>query len=106
MQEQTFLQKIQAADEKKKRVWLVASSAVIMLFVVYVWLGYFNVLTAAPNDAPQADQAQGVAVSGFSLGTTVHGSMAFLYEIVLDRIHNIESLFTTPRDYTITPQTL
>jgi hypothetical protein len=105
MKVQTFLQKLQSADEPTKRVWIVASSFVIMTGVVYIWLTFFNTFATAPEVANNGGGVQaGHVSSGFSLGQTFHGIGASLYDAVADRVRAVGGFFNTSRNITIDPR--
>jgi len=88
----SFFNKIQSADAGKKKRWMVATTLVVMIFVVFAWLAYFNNLV---TDAGRV-KTEPTKNSGFSfLGTVSNGAAA-----VMD---NVKALLSSPKEYTITP---
>ncbi len=88
-----FLEKIQSADENRKRRWLVISTTVLVIGVGFLWLGYFNNLVGkfSGSQVPTAER-----VDGFSFLETMKAGFATIYDV-------IKAVFDKPKDYLIKP---
>ncbi|TSC81703.1 MAG: hypothetical protein G01um101420_900 [Parcubacteria group bacterium Gr01-1014_20] len=88
-----FLEKIQGADEGRKRKWLLISTTILVIGVGYLWLGYFNNLIGKFSGT-QVQTAE--SVGGFSFVETMKAGLATIYDVV-------KSVFDRPKDYLIKP---
>ena len=89
---------MQSSDEPTKRRWMFASVAVVMLVVVYVWLGYFNNLVAGFGEpAPAATEG------GFSFFGSMENGMAIISSSVLGKLHEFGRILAAPREYIVNP---
>lgn len=88
-----FLDKIQSADENKKRKWLLISTTILVIGVGYLWLGYFNNLIGKFSGS-QVQTAE--SVGGFSFLETMKAGLATTYDVV-------RSVFDRPKEYLIKP---
>ena len=101
---------------------LVASSAIIMLLVVYVWVGYFNSIVMGSSAAQLADQSAAVqttpAQTSGAAGATgaanpslsapgfwqmVGGGLTSLYREAVSGFKGAGSALQAPKQYDITP---
>ena len=96
-----FLKKLQTADEAHKKRILVATSIIIMVIVVYVWLMYFNNLVARGTEEAAPVAATQEETPGF-WGTMQRGS-ATLYYNIMGGIEWLGSAFRAPREYIVKP---
>ena len=90
----SFLEKIQSADEPKKRRWMVVITAVAMMIVVFVWLAYFNNLLQGVGGAEP--EVKGGPGSEFSFLSTISGGAEVIFDVLI-------GLFSSPREYIINP---
>ena len=97
-----FLEKLQSADETTKKRWLVASTSVIMVVVVALWLAYFNTLLTSFTPTPPPEVINEEA--GFTFLETLGNGAAVVYQSVGDAIGRAVSFITAPRSYLITPE--
>ena len=72
---------------------MVVFTVIIMIVVVYVWLGYFNNLIASLS-GPQVAETE--RVEGFSFWQTMRAGMAAIYD-------NVSGIFSAPKEYKIKP---
>lgn len=88
-----FLEKIQAADEDRKRRWVFISTVIIIIGVGYLWLGYFNnLLGRLGQNQPQEVER----VSGFSFLETMKIGVATIVDA-------LKSVLNHPKSYIIKP---
>lgn len=99
-----FLLKLRSSDERRKKRWLIGSTVVIMVIVIYVWLAYFNYLFAdlkiagpAPEVTPASEQ------SNSSFWQTMKNGVAVIYRDVIGKINEWKQTIATPKDYIIKP---
>lgn len=101
----SFIEELQSLGEPTKRKILIGATAVIMVAVVYLWLGYFNGLVAASSQTPivaaQDSQSGGSATQAQvqpqqGVGAIIGG---FFSNIIGDFRH----LFQSPGQYNINP---
>ncbi len=98
----SFLEKLQSADEDVKRRWLVVSTIVVMIVVIYVWLAYFNSLIASFSEPRLAEIPTGGA--GFSFWLSLKSGAALLYNSFVDKLHVFAEILKAPREYIIQPR--
>ena len=89
-----FIEKLQAADEGRKRKWMIISTTIVMAVVIYVWLGYFNNLIARLSQ-PVLPQSPEVVRKPSFLETMKTGAAA-IYEV-------FSRLVKAPKEYIIKP---
>jgi len=72
---ETWLDKLQALDEPMKGRVLIGTSALLMVGIVYIWMGYFNnIVMNNPSElANQSAVAQANGVNGGANGTALTG---------------------------------
>lgn len=63
----SFLEEMQSLEEPAKRRILIVATIVVMIVVIYIWLGYFNSIVASGSQtATISTQTQSASVgSGF-----------------------------------------
>ncbi|MDO8574088.1 MAG: hypothetical protein Q7R86_00475 [bacterium] len=90
----SFLEKLQSADEGKKRRWMVLITLVVMVVVVFVWLSYFNSLirnaSGVQSEVPKSTGSE------FSFWDTISGGAAAAFD-------SLKGLFSSPKEYIINP---
>jgi hypothetical protein len=109
-----FLETLQSLDEPMKRRVLVASSAVMMAVVVFLWIGYFNNIvmgnpssqladqTAVPIAVqPQAQTGSSPSAPGF--WAQLGGGIASMYHGMVSDFKGAGSALQAPKQYDITP---
>jgi hypothetical protein len=84
----SFFEELQSLSESTKQRILVVSTIVIMIVVVYVWLGYFNGIVA---------QAQSQQTQPTSSGNN-------FWQTVKDDMGNMVNNFKQPGQYTVQPK--
>lgn len=89
-----FIEKLQAADEGHKRKWMIASTAIAMALVVYIWLGYFNSLIVGFSQPALPQSSQVVRKPSFL--ETMKAGTAAIYEV-------FSGLVNAPKEYIIKP---
>lgn len=97
-----LLKKIQDSDPDTKRKILIASSAVVMILVIYVWLMYFNNIFESANLneseivlSPNSPQKS--FVDTLKRGTAVtYGNIAGVFSWVVDSLGS-------PQEYIVKP---
>ncbi|MCR4328719.1 MAG: hypothetical protein NUV53_04390 [Patescibacteria group bacterium] len=99
----SFLRKLQESDDTAKRKFLIISSLVIMLVIVYVWLMYFNNIVASVSDT-STDVAENVPTESHStiLSTMKRGS-AVVYQNIWGSIQWVAGALQSPKEYIIKP---
>jgi len=96
-----FLDKIRNSDDSTKKVWLILATSVAMVFVVYIWVVYFNTLLVSVNAPLQADE---VAKSDeFGFFDTIKSGAATVYEFLADQVSGIFGEIKKPKEYIIEP---
>ena len=81
-----FLEKLQSADDRTKKRWMVGSTTVVIAIVIYIWIGYFNNLIftlSSPQEAPLQK------TGGFSFLETVKNATAAVFDTVKGLAENI-----------------
>jgi hypothetical protein len=71
----SFLEELQSLDEATKRKVAIATTAVIMIGVVYIWFGYFNSLVAGVSQQPTVATNAGTSDTGSSSGPSFFQNM-------------------------------
>lgn len=111
---QSFIEKLQGAPEAVKKRWMIVSTAVIMVVVIYFWLAYFNGLVSslAPAQAPLsvAPAATGPSSnsadaegSGTTFWDAAKSSLGVLYEAAQSGLKNLGKILEAPREYIVKP---
>jgi hypothetical protein len=96
--QKNFFEGLQSLSESMKQRILVVSTIVIMVVVVYVWLGYFNGIVANNSQSDQTiaqsvPQQTEPAASGPNFWQKMESGMA-----------NIVGVFKQPGQYNVQPQ--
>ena len=92
-----FLTKLQTAEDKVKRRWLIGLTAVAMIIIIFLWVVYFNVLVFHSVEPESQVQAQASDSSGF-WSSMYHGTAS-----VANKFFNFFSKFGSEATYTINP---
>jgi hypothetical protein len=96
----SFLERLQSADEAKKRRWMIASTVIVMVIVIYVWLAYFNNLIAGMSEPRQVSAAP---ADDRSLWQIAEGNLSSLGGSLLDKARGLSQILQAPREYIINP---
>lgn len=100
MRTESFLERLQSANESTKRRWLIGSTAIAMVIVIYIWLAYFSALVGgSPSQTNPPTDAEG----GFTFWQAVKNGSAIVYEGFLDKMKLLGTILRTPREYIIQP---
>ncbi len=97
-----FFERLQSADERTKKRWLIAVTAIVMVAVVYIWLGYFNGIVsggARSEIVPPSESVDG----SLAFWQTMKNGTAFIYNILSDKLHFLGQILQTPRDFIVKP---
>jgi len=97
---ENLLHKLQNADDTTKRRWGAAITAALMVFVVYVWLAYFNTLVGPERVASSADAAGN---AGFSFWGTMKSETALIYDSLKGYAAGFGELIRSPKEYAVEP---
>ncbi len=90
-----FLEKLQSSDDQTKKRWMIGSTTVIIVIVVYIWVGYFNNLIFTLS-SPQEPTLQ--KTGGFSFLETAKNAVAAVFDTAKGLVENI---FGGPGEYII-----
>ncbi|HEY4525630.1 MAG TPA: hypothetical protein VJL32_00845 [Candidatus Paceibacterota bacterium] len=93
-----FLERIRTSDDQTKKRWLVGVSAVIMLVIVWVWLGYFNSLFMSPDASASPEQG------GFSFWTSLKSGGSAAWDSMTASVKSFGKFFGGPKEYIIKPE--
>jgi hypothetical protein len=81
----SFLERLQSLDRSAKRTTLISATAVVVIIVIYVWLGYFSGLVSnvsqpvvSENQPSQTPQA----ASGSSFWQNIKNGMANMIDVL------------------------
>lgn len=94
-----FLEKLQSSSEATKRKWMFATTLVIMVLVIYVWLAYFNNLVGGFNQSETATAPQG----SFTFWQSMKNGTAVIYQTFNDKLHAFGQILASPREYIVNP---
>ena len=101
-QHKNFLERLQSADEDVKKKWMIGVTAVVMVAVVYLWMGYFNGIVGGASQPASITPNSGAG--GFTFwGTMQHGA-ALIYNAFTDKLHALGNILQTTSDITVKPQ--
>ena len=92
-----FLHKLQTSEERIKLRWLIGTSAVVMIIVVFVWLNYFS--TLVESGASGAEPGDGAQDIGF--WQTFKGGLAFIGQSFGDEIKTLLGKIQSPSTYQV-----
>jgi len=92
-----FLEKLQNADDNRKTKWMVIGTAVITIFVIFIWLKYFNSLIS-PQGKEQNTQSPAA-----SFWETFKNGASVIYDGAKDQIQNAQDKIKSPKEYDIKP---
>ena len=93
------MQRLQSADERTKKRWVIILSAVAMVVIVFIWLKYFNTLVQPGGwDTPSAETEE-----SFSFWQTMKAGLGVLYDKAAGGIQGLGNILQAPRDYLIKP---
>ncbi len=91
-----FLNRLQDAEEGKKKKILVTLSAVSILAVLFVWINAFSYIIKIQTDKPQPKE-------GFSLGETFKGGAALVYDSLSAAMENIKNKISPTKNHEANP---
>ena len=95
-QRKSFLDELRSLDEPVKKRVLIISTIIIMIIVLYIWIGYFNSIVASssqPTVATAVATSTGATSQGISFWQNIKNGMA-----------NIANIVRGPGEYTIQPK--
>ena len=92
-----FLERLQNAEEGTKRWIMLTTSAVAGVFVIWIWLGYFNNIVSPVSVTPT------VSDSNISFAETAKGTLAIVGNALLGTAKYLEDLAKAPRSIDIQP---
>jgi len=95
----SFLERLQSADESRKRRWMIAGTVIIGVIVVCIWLAYFNNLIAGFSAPPQVAGE----VGNLTLWQAIKNGTAAPYNFFVDKIRAFGEILSSPREYIINP---
>jgi len=102
-----FLEEVRSLDESIKKKILIGVTAVVMVGVVYVWLGYFNnIIASVPTEAvaaPDDSSSTAVAVVEPGFFERVGGGSAYIAAEVGGWVSRLAKVIQSPKQYVIKP---
>jgi hypothetical protein len=96
-----FLKKLQQSDDARKKRWMIASTGLTMVVVIYLWLGYFNNLIA---DSSMQSAKIEESESGFSFGQTMKMGVGSVLDVVQSGFNGVGAFFNQPKEYILEPK--
>jgi hypothetical protein len=112
----TFLEELQSLEETTKRKVVVVSTIILMVGVIYLWLGYFNTLVVGQSQRNQVaqnnDTAGTMGVTDGATGAQVAGTQnnaanattgANFFQNMKNGMAWIAGMFKSPGQYNIQP---
>ena len=94
-----FLERLRSSGESTKRGWMIASTIIVMVVVVYVWLAYFNNLVGSFSE-PEPTAAPG---GDFTFWRSMKNGAAIVYGTFVDKIRALGEILKAPREYMVSP---
>ncbi|MBI3589320.1 MAG: hypothetical protein HY093_02810 [Candidatus Liptonbacteria bacterium] len=91
-----FLEKIQLAEDGKKKRWMILVTLVAMMVVVYIWLAYFNNLLADLSRPATVEEVKVQSKGGFSFLETMKSGVGTVFE-------SLKGIFYHRKEYIIKP---
>jgi hypothetical protein len=113
IREKGFVEKLQSLDDRQKRTILIVATAIIMVIVIYIWLGYFNSIVASvPQGQDTADQsapADQVTPAPQPAETMnplqrMESGMANMYQSMTGFFGSLGKILQSPRQYIVNPK--
>lgn len=92
-----FIRKLQTSEAHIKFRWLIGSSAIVILLVVFVWLNYFNTLVQANPSASETDSAS----QGLGFWQTFKGGLRVVSHGIGDKFSSWYDALKSPRSYEV-----
>lgn len=84
------IKRIQRSDKSTKRKWLVGGSVILMIFIVFMWIGYLNLtLPQVASDSELEENQEPVAEESSSFFESVSTGASILYTKVEKGARNI-----------------
>jgi hypothetical protein len=109
----SWIEGLQALDERTKHKVLIAATIVIMIIVIYLWLAYFNNLVAGIGNAGATDTTGNQAVSAAPVAQPAVQNPGFFGSIgnaitslpasFMGAMHWLGRILDAPRQYIINP---
>ena len=100
MDKKSFLEELQSLDDSAKAKVLVVSTVIIMIVVIYFWIGYFgSIISNAPQSVAGAEGAAAGGAQADQPGflQNVAGGMASMFR-------SFGRALGSPREYEVQPQ--
>ncbi len=94
-----FLKRLQESDENIKRRWLILSSAVMMIFIVFIWLNYFNTLVQQAGAPAPTEQAE----HGLTFWQTLKSGLGIVFQSIKANVSAWFEMLRSPKSYSIQP---
>lgn len=98
---QDFIKKLRESDESTKMRWLVVSSAIMMVFVIFFWMKYFTAFVAPTEQTQQAEQNSGQT---FGFWQTFKSGLGIVAETIGQTLGSVINTIREPKSYEIKPQ--
>ncbi len=101
----TFIKKLREGDEATKMRWLILFSAIAAVFVLFVWLKYFNSIVSNQVNNQQLSEQETERETGqnFSFWQTFKSGLEVTLQSIADGFHSIFSTISQPKNYMIKP---
>lgn len=99
MSGKTFLERLQSADDRVKRRWLVISTLCVMAVVVFLWVKYFELTIRMAPVVPESNPE----AHGFSPWETARNGSAFLMDKLIGLGRAAGSFLFGSKDILIEP---
>ncbi len=78
---------------------MIVCTAIVMVFVVYVWFAYFNNLVGSFSE-PEPTTAPG---GGFTFSQSMKNGVAIIYETFIGKMEALAEILKAPREYIVNP---
>jgi hypothetical protein len=98
MRIEQFIKKLQESDEATKRRWLIASTVIVMVIVIFVWFKYFNAIIQFGGGSASAAEAPHA-----SFWETMGRGVANVAGAIMNGIRRLGGILAAPRTYIIRP---
>lgn len=96
------IKKLQSAPEHIKQRWLLGTSALAMIFVLFLWLAYFNTLLEPLGSSTSRARSESESRED-SAWDTMQLGVRFTFTKLKNGVLFLVGAFQAPRDYIIEP---